>query len=379
MTASHNRGIWWVIVRSLVLAIVAGAGAGIVSAVWTNRSLNDYSAFLLTDKHLPQVSTQKPSPIPGTYEEALSRVRESARTGVAVIMPVSLDSAVSQEWLNAASVLGYGAIVSDNGWIAVDASAIEGIKNPGKEIEVWVNGKRYAVSAMVKDTRTSVVMLHTNALGISPLGFAATDGVRSGEMMFALDALDGVLPTAVKQADAETLSGAQYAETFTTEWALSSSSFAVSAPLLNAGGELAGFVRKGSANVLPLHHALSAIRSIVKTGTDVLPMFGAYSFDLARSYNIDPELKQNLRTGALIFAPNAVTHATVRGGPAAAAGFASKDIILAIDGESITDSTSLAEILSLYSPGDVARCTVFRGGQTLTISVTLGDAATLVY
>lgn len=379
MTESQQRGIWWGIMRSLVLAIVAGAGAGIVSAVWTSRSLNDYSAVLLAGKHLPQVSTQKPSPIPGTYEEALSRVRQSAKTGVATIMPASLDSTVPKDWLSGVSVLGYGAIVSDNGWVAVDASAIEGVKNPLKDIEVWANGKRYAVSVAVKDTRTSVVMLRTNASGISPLGFAATDGVRSGEMMFAIDALGGVLPTAVQESDAEILSGAQHAEAFTTEWKLADTSFTLSAPLLNAGGELAGFVRKGSVNVLPLHHALSALRSVVRTGADVLPMFGAYSVDLAHAYNLDAELTQNLRAGALIFAPDVATHATVRGGPAAEAGFASKDIILAIDGESVTDTTSLAEILSLYSPGDVAKCTVLRGGQTLTISVTLGDAATLVY
>ena len=366
-------------IQTLLLTVAAGAGAGVISAVWTTQSLNDYSALLLAGKHLPQVSTQKPSPIPGTYEEALSRVHESARTGVATLMPVSVDSVVPKEWLDESLALGYGAIVSDNGWVAVDASAIAGVKDPLKDIEIWMNGRRYAVSSVVSDTRTSVVMLSTNASGISPLGFAATSGVRSGEMMFAVSALGGVLPTAVEQSDAAILSGSQHAEDFTTEWELADQSFSLSAPLFNAGGELAGFVRKGSAYVLPLHHALAAIRSIVKTGTEVLPMFGAYSVDLAHAYNIDSDLKQNLRAGALVFAPDTATHSTVRGGPAAEAGFASKDIILAIDGESITNSVSLAEILSLYSPGDLARCTVLRGGQTMTISVTLGDAATLVY
>lgn len=379
MTASQNRGIWWGITRSLLLAIAAGAGAGIISAVWTSRSLNDYSAALLAGKHLPQVSTQKPSPIPGTYEEALSRVRENARTGVATLMPTSIDSAVSQDWLSDASALGYGAIVSDNGWVAVDASAIADVKNPLKDIEVWVSGKRYSVSAVVRDTQTSVVMLHTNASGISPLGFAATNSARSGEMMFVIDSLGGVLPAALEQSNASILFGAQHAEAFATEWLLAGSAFSLSAPVLNAGGELAGFVRKGGAYVLPLHHALSAIRSIVKVGAEAAPVFGAYSVDLAHAYNIDANLKQNLRAGALILAPDVATHATVRGGPAAEAGFAAKDIILAVDGESITDSTSLAEILALYSPGDLARCTVLRGGQTMTITVTLGDAATLLY
>ena len=378
-TSQISSGKWWAIGRSLLLAIAAGAGAGIVAAVWTSRSLDDYAASLLAGRRLPQVSTQQPTPIPGTYEEALSRVRESARTGVAAVMPVSTDSFAAKSWLDDASVLGFGAIVSDDGWVAVDASVLDGVKNSLKDIEVWMNGKRYAVQTVVRDSQTSVAMLHTSATGVSPLGFASTNGRHSGEMMFAVDALGGVLPTAVAQSDEEILSGAQHAETFTTDWELSDASMVLSSPLLNAAGELAGFVRAGDAHALPLHQALHAIRSVVKTGSDAASAFGAYSIDLAHAYNIDADLRQNLRAGALIFSPDASIHATVRGGPAAEAGFASKDIILAVDGESITETTSLAEILALYDPGDVARCTVLRAGQTMTISVTLGDASVLVY
>ncbi|MEK7632524.1 MAG: PDZ domain-containing protein [Patescibacteria group bacterium] len=378
-TSQTSSGRWWGIGRSLILAVVAGAGAGVVAAVWTSRSLDDYAASLLAGRHLPQVSTQQPTPIPGTYEEALSRVRENARTGVAAVMPVSTDSFAAKSWLSDTSALGYGAIVSDDGWVAVDASVLDDVKNPLKDIEVWMNGKRYAVQAVVRDSQTSAAMLHTTATGLSPLGFASTNGDHSGEMMFAVDALGGVFPNAVAQSDEEIMSGAQHAETFTTDWALSASSPSLSSPLLNAAGELAGFARAGDVHVLPLHQALHAIRSVVKTGANTVAMFGAYSIDLAHAYNIDSDLRQNLRAGALLFSPDASVHATVRGGPAAEAGFASKDIILAVDGESVTDSTSLAEILALYDPGDVARCTVLRAGQTMTISVTLGDTSTLVY
>ncbi len=374
-----SSGKGWGGVRLLILAIVAGAGAGVIAAVYTSRSLEDYAASLLEGRRLPQVSTQQPTPIPGTYEEALSRVRESARTGIAVVMPVSTDSFAAKSWLKDASALGYGAIVSDDGWVAIDASVLEGVKNPLKDIEVWMNGKRYAVQTVVRDVQTSLVVLHTSATGVSPLAFASTNGARSGEMMFVVDAFGGVFPAAVAQSDAETVSGAQPAEVFTTDWMLSASTSSLSSPLLNASGELAGFVRTGDAHALPMHQMLHTIRSVVKIGSDAVSAFGAYSIDLAHAYNIDADLRQNLRAGALIFSPDTLLHATVRGGPAAEAGFASKDIILAVDGESITETTSLAEILALYDPGDVARCTVLRAGQTMTISVTLGDASSLVY
>ncbi len=370
---------WWGIVRSVVLALGAGAAAGVCTAVWTSQSLDTYAAMLLAGKHLPQISTQKPSPIPGTYEEALSRVQEGARTGIATILPASLDSAVSDDWMNDTLILGYGAIVSDDGWVVMDGSVLQDINNPLKESEVWVNGKRYAITSVVRDTQTSAVMVHTNAVDLTPIGFAATNSVRSGEMMFVVDADGGIFPTAIAESDDEVLVGAQHAESFGTGWTLTDVSVFPSAPLLNAAGEFAGLTRKGSVAVLPLHHALEAIRSVVKTGNTNAAFFGAYTVDLAHAYNLGADLTQNLRAGALIFAPDATTHATVRGGPAAVAGFASKDIILAVDGESLTESASLAEILSSYAPGSIARCTVLRAGQTLTISVTLGDAAKLLY
>lgn len=364
---------------TVLIALAAGTGAGICAAVVTSQSLNDYTRSLLADKQLPTVDIQQPTPIPGTYEEALSRVRENAKTGIVTLMPTSVDSVFPKDWKKSASALGFGAVVSGDGWIAVDASVIDGVKDPVKEIDVWIAGTRYSVTSVVRDTATSVVMMHTSATGLAPLGFAATAGARSGVMMFAVDGMGGITPDAVVQSDMGIGAEARPAEQFATTWTLSGTLPEKSMPLLNAAGELAGFAQKGSMTALPLHHALSTVRSIVRTGASSEAMLGAYIVDLAHEFNINPDLKQHLRAGALVLAPDAVTHATVRGGPAAEAGFAAKDIILAVDGESLTEFTSLAEILSSYTPGSTAKCTVLRAGQTITIAVVLSDATTVVY
>ena len=64
---------------------------------------------------------------------------------------------------------------------------------------------------------------------------------------------------------------------------------------------------------------------------------------------------------------------TVRaGGPAAAAGLESRDVITAIDGASILNANELTAAVSSHSPGDTLKITVTRGGSTRTITVTLG-------
>jgi len=64
---------------------------------------------------------------------------------------------------------------------------------------------------------------------------------------------------------------------------------------------------------------------------------------------------------------------TVRaGGPAAAAGLKSGDVITAIDGHPILNANKLTAAVSSHSPGDTLKITVTRGGSSLTITATLG-------
>ena len=374
-----KRSWGWKTLRVLLLALVAGAGAGVVSSVWTSRSLDEYAKALLAERRLPEVSTQKPSPIPGTYEEALSRVRDSARTSVATLLPISDDETSPANWLSTDDALGYGVVVSDDGWVLVDASALQDVRDPVEDIEVWIGGKAYAITSVFRDVLTSAVMLNTDATGVSAVGFATANNVRAGEMMFAVDGNDGVLPTAVVVPDATFSALPEKAEVFATEWILDGAAVALSMPLMNGAGELTGLVQAGEVSALPLHHAMNALRDVLRSGTTAYPALGAYVLDLSHAYNISSDLKQNLRAGALVIAPNATTRVTVRGGAAAQAGIAANDIILAVDGESVTEAVTLAEILIAYDPGDIARFTILRAGQTITLSVTLSDYVNLVY
>ncbi|RAQ97993.1 hypothetical protein A4R35_20810 [Thermogemmatispora tikiterensis] len=60
-------------------------------------------------------------------------------------------------------------------------------------------------------------------------------------------------------------------------------------------------------------------------------------------------------------------------GPAARAGLRAGDIIVAIDGQKVTDNQTLSDILVNKSPGQTAKVTVYRGTQQLTVTVTLGE------
>nr|WP_249420420.1 trypsin-like peptidase domain-containing protein [Rhabdothermincola salaria] len=60
------------------------------------------------------------------------------------------------------------------------------------------------------------------------------------------------------------------------------------------------------------------------------------------------------------------------GGPAEAAGIRADDNIVAVDDEEIRSFDQLRGVISAYTPGDEVTVTLERGGETLTVDVTLG-------
>jgi putative serine protease PepD len=69
--------------------------------------------------------------------------------------------------------------------------------------------------------------------------------------------------------------------------------------------------------------------------------------------------------------PGAKVAEITGGGPAAAAGLATGDLITKLNGQLIADATSLIVTIRSNAPGDQVMVTVVRGDQTLNIPVTL--------
>lgn len=68
-----------------------------------------------------------------------------------------------------------------------------------------------------------------------------------------------------------------------------------------------------------------------------------------------------------------VVASIVRGSPAAPAGLQPQDVIAAIDGAVLKTDSDLAQIIDRHKPGDTVTLAVLRGGQQLSVKVTLGE------
>lgn len=81
-----------------------------------------------------------------------------------------------------------------------------------------------------------------------------------------------------------------------------------------------------------------------------------------------PQLPAGVERGAVLMA-------VVEGGPAAQAGLKSGEVIVAVDGETLTSADQLKEYIAARSPGDEITLAVLSGGSTQThdVQVTLGE------
>src|SRR5688572_22338686 len=101
----------------ILLAIVAGSLSGVIAAVVSTQSLEEYARSLTNGERLFAISEPRPQPLPGTYEEALAQVQETGFAASALIRPTSVDSTNASQWVTRDSATGFGSVVTSDGWV----------------------------------------------------------------------------------------------------------------------------------------------------------------------------------------------------------------------------------------------------------------------
>ena len=147
-------------------------------------------------------------------------------------------------------------------------------------------------------------------------------------------------------------------------------------PLADAAGNVVGIntaVATDSSGIgfaIPIDIAKPIMAQAVRGDSLSRPWIGI------RFQSIDPQVKQQLNltvdNGAVITASGGTAPAVESGSPADKAGLKDGDVILSINGIVIDSEHPLDALLVQFSPGDTVQLSVLRGGQTITVPLTLG-------
>jgi serine protease Do len=146
-------------------------------------------------------------------------------------------------------------------------------------------------------------------------------------------------------------------------------------PLLNLSGQVIGINTaivedaQGIGFTIPIN-ATKGLTKGVLAGKGVQRAYLGVNFisitaDVAKHYNL------SVKNGGYVHTERGT--AIVEGSPAEKAGLKDGDIITKVGGVAVGTGGSVSSLVAEYAPGETIELTVLRGGQTLTIRVSLGN------
>ena len=285
---------------------------------------------------------------------------------------------------------GSGFILDKQGHILTNYHVVAN----ARKIEVQTHDKhRYTAQIIGSDRVHDLALLQIDAQNLTPAVLASSHDLQVGQQVYAIGnpfGLSGTMTAGIISAirSVRGPQGAPIENAIQTDAAINPGNSG--GPLLNSQGEVIGInsmiaqngaeQNAGIGFAIPIDTAKAVLNDFLKYGHARRPSLGV------RTLAIGPDLAQQMglpaEYGVLIESVvpgGAADRAGLRGGnqtaylgnePISIGG----DLIVAIDGQQVTNSQDLAEIMDEHQPGDAITVTFYRGRRKMSARVTLGEA-----
>ena len=274
---------------------------------------------------------------------------------------------------------GSGFILTEDGYILTNYHVIE--NSSSVQVTTYDN-TAYSASIVGYDKSNDIAVLKIDATGLTPVVLGSSDDLYVGDEVMAignpLGELTFSLTTGVVSAldRPVTLSTGTTMNLIQTDCAINSGNSG--GALFNLYGEVIGITNakysSSSASseasidnigfAIPIDQVRSIFESIITNGYIVKPYIGVTVSDVSAESQ-----SYGLPQGAAV-------RSVTENGPAAEAGLQENDIITTVNGEAITGSNDLVKLVKAASAGDTLELTVYRQGQTVTLTLTVGEQKT---
>jgi serine protease DegQ len=267
--------------------------------------------------------------------------------------------------------LGSGVIVSREGYILTNDHVVEGVS----DIQVTLNDGRTLVGKVVgTDPETDLAVVRVTAPGLTPVTFGQSDQARVGDVVLAIGDPFSVGQTVtmgiISAVGREIGSANPFGSFIQTDAAINPGNSG--GALVDTSGNLIGintliFSRSGGYQgigfAIPVSLAKRVLEQIIETGTVTRGWFGV---DVA---DITPELAESL---GLKGTRGAIVGAIERGSPAEKSGMKLGDVIVAVNGRAVANTTAALAAIAEIAPGQSVPVRVVRRNQELGLEVLVG-------
>ncbi|MBT9332104.1 S1C family serine protease [Paracidobacterium acidisoli] len=288
---------------------------------------------------------------------------------------------------------GSGFILDRQGHILTNYHVIADAQNI--EVQTW-DKRRYKARIIGRDRSHDLALLQIDGQNLTPAVLASSRSLVVGQKVYAIGnpfGLSGTMTTGIISAirSIHGPEGAPIENAIQTDAAINPGNSG--GPLLNSHGEVIGINSLIATNpnqqvdqsagigfAIPIDTAKAVLGDFQKYGRVRRPSLGIVSLP------IGPDLAEQIGLPANY---GVLIQQTVQGGAAARAGlhggnkvaylgnmqiYLGGDLIVGIDGQNVTSTQDISEIMDRHQAGDTVTVTFFRGQRKMTAQVTLGEA-----
>jgi Do/DeqQ family serine protease len=274
---------------------------------------------------------------------------------------------------------GSGVIIRPDGYIVTNNHVVNGATS----IQVTLNNnQQYEATIVGTDPATDVAIIKVDAQNLPALPMGDSDQLRLGEWVLAIGSplgaqLRSTITAGIVSAKGRSMpdnSGEFKIESFIqTDAAVNPGNSG--GALVNKKGELVGIntaivSQTGSYT----GYSFAVPVNIVKRVAQDLMDFGSVKRAVLgiRMINVDKKFADEMKLSAVT---GVYINEVLKGSAADKAGLKENDVIVAIDGQKITDGSSVQAKVSGYHPGDKATITYIRDGKTQEAQVVFQAAS----
>ena len=277
-----------------------------------------------------------------------------------------------------ASVSGTGFIISDDGYIMTNNHVIEDARQGGYDVSVLAfDGTEYTASIVGYDEDNDIAVLKIDAAGLTPVTYGSGEDIVVGREIYPvgnpLGELNFTMTTGIISATDRLITtdtDSDPINMFQIDAAVNSGNSG--GPVYDRDGKVIGVVTakrkatgvEGLGFAIPIEDAAHIADQIIQYG---------YVKDRA-TLGIEGSSVTSAMAERYGMVVGAYVTEVDQDSPAARAGVQVRDIITALNDKPITSYTDLTTAVRSYAVGDEVTVTVWRAGQTMDLTATLGES-----
>jgi S1-C subfamily serine protease len=292
--------------------------------------------------------------------------------------------------------MGSGVVISKDGYIVTNNHVVRagGLNGPiaDKVVVHLSTGKSYDAKVVGADPKADIAVIKLDGVEVTPIELGDSSKLVPGQWVMAVGnplGLENSVTLGIVSSLGRQLAGdgtRLFIDGIQTDAAINMGNSG--GPLVDDQARLVGINSSiartdqySSGNIgigfaIPVNRMKQVVDDLIKFGR---VKYGAMVIDYnpqCDGYLGNDETRDAYRQqfGALPPRAGMIVARVAPGGPAAQAGIKFGDVITHVQGREVTDPKSFLGAVATGRPGDVFKVTVFSGGKTREVSVTLSEA-----